>query len=263
MKTILPPLWKVPSQIAKRLGESAGRQRAMFADGHLLLVLHEPPLPGKSERTGRLFWRAPDGAWQSTMRGTNAQALKRHLAEFAERIEQLDDELEAADRADDYFRVLQAVTPLHRTAHHLHATLQQAREAIPDDRDLIIARDSAYDIERSLELLQTDAKNGLDLTVARHAETQSERTYHMAAAAHRLNLLAAIFLPVATLASIFAMHLPHGLEPVSGNWMFWCVPAVGLVVGSLLTLSLVRRPISPLDSPDRKSGSTERRRKLT
>src|SRR4029077_1369179 len=106
------------------------------------------------------------------------------------------------------FRLLQKVAPLHRTARNLHATLQQAREFVPDDRDLIVARDTSGDIERSFELLHNDAKNGLDYTVALETELQSQRTYEMAVSAHRLNLLAALFFPIATLSAIFDMKLP-------------------------------------------------------
>jgi hypothetical protein len=80
MKTILPPAWQVPEAIKARLGEDAGRQRTMSADGHLLLVLHEPPELGVAERRGRLFWREPDGSWKSNSLGTGVQALKKHLA---------------------------------------------------------------------------------------------------------------------------------------------------------------------------------------
>jgi len=96
------------------------------------------------------------------------------------------------------FDLLRSIAPLHRTARHLYATLQEARELVPEDRDLINLRDQIGEIERALELLHGDAKNGLEFTVARQAEQQAERTYDMAVSAHRLNLLAAAFFPVAT-----------------------------------------------------------------
>jgi hypothetical protein len=54
---------------------------------------------------------------------------------------------------------------VHRTTRHLHATLQEARESAPDDRDLINLRDQAGELERAVELLHGDAKNGLDFTM--------------------------------------------------------------------------------------------------
>ena len=62
-KSVLPPSWEVPAQFRERLGERVGRQRAMMADGHLLLVLHRPPKKDEVERFPRLFWRKPDGTW--------------------------------------------------------------------------------------------------------------------------------------------------------------------------------------------------------
>ena len=43
---IIPPTWSLPEAIRVRLGQTTyGRQRAMFEEGHLLLVLHKPPGP--------------------------------------------------------------------------------------------------------------------------------------------------------------------------------------------------------------------------
>jgi len=64
--------------------------------------------------------------------------------------------------AEDFYGLLRLTAPLHRTARHLHATLQQARELVPDDRDLINLRDQIGEIERTIELLHGDARNGLD-----------------------------------------------------------------------------------------------------
>ena len=240
-KNVLPPAWKVPDVFRARLGEAAGRQRAMESGGHLLVVLHEPPGWGESERRGRYFWREPDGNWKSNSLGAGIQALKKHIAEYAERVEALDDQLQQAQVSDDYFRVLQAVAPLSRAARNMHAALQQAREMAPADRELIALRDQAGEIERGAELLQNDAKHGLDFLIARKTEEQAQRGYEMALSAHRLNLLAAIFFPIATLSAIFGMNLEHGL-PQQSNAVFWGVLAVGLLSGMFLTLVIASRP---------------------
>src|SRR5262249_31193757 len=195
------------------LGDSAGRQRAMTAEGHLLLVLHEPPLAGVPERTGRLFWRDPEGTWRARPLGDGPQALKRHVAEFAERVEELEKQWQTATTAEDYYTLLRAIAPLHRTARNLHATLQQARELVPEDRDLINLRDQVGEIERALELLHADAKNGLDFTVAHQVEQQAERSYDMAVAAPRLNLLAGAVLPLPPLSAPYRRVLPLTLAP--------------------------------------------------
>jgi len=251
MKTLLPASWKVPALFLARLGDSAGRQRAMFADGHLLLVLHEPSRPGERSRNARFFWREPNGNWSAHAKGASSLSLKKHIAEFSDRVEALDNLLQNASRADDYYQLLQTITPLHRTSRNLHAALQQARELVPDDRDLITARDAAGDIERSLELLHGDAKNGLEYTVAHETEQQSQRTYEMAVSAHRLNLLAAIFFPIASVSSIFGMNLRSGLDDVPAPLLFWAIVAIGLITGIMLTFVIASRPAPPITAGER------------
>ncbi len=244
MKTIVPEDWNIPTQIRERFGESAGRQRAMYADGHLLLVLHEPPGPDDRERNARLLWRDLTGFWRWSFDGSQTNLLKQHIVTFAQRVDQLEKQLQAADCAEDYFELLQSVAPLHRTSRNLHTTLQQARELVPNDRDIIVARDSASDLERAFELLFTDAKNGLDYTVAQKTELQSQRSYEMATSAHRLNVLAALFLPVTAIASIFGMNVKHGLEAYPNALLFWGILATGFVSGLLLTRLISQKPAS-------------------
>src|SRR5580765_1264994 len=251
MRLSIPHDWQVPKTFRKRLGDSVGRQRAMLAEGHLLLILHEPPVAGLAERTGRLFWRDPEGSWRSKPFGDNPQALMRHVSEFGDRVEQLEKEWQSAASAADYYRLVQTVAPLHRTVRHLYVVLQEARELIPDDRDLINVRDHVGEIERALELLHGDARNGLDYTVAHQAEKQSQRSYEMAVAAHRLNLLAATFFPLATLSSVYAAvfgmmlahEREHGLHGIHTPQLFWCLMSVGLVSGLLLGWYIARKRV--------------------
>lgn len=245
-KSILPPTWTLPQEIVARLGETAGRQRPMLAEGHLLLVLHEPPGKDDTVRVGRFFWRDPQGTWRASNGATGIQALRRHVTEFVERIEALDDQFEAAVSADDYFQVLKDATPLARTIRNLHAALQEAREKLPTDRELISVRDLAGSAERGAEILYADGKNGLDFTIARAAEEESRRSYQMAVSAHRLNLLASIFLPLATLATVLGMNLRHGLEQSSSE-VFWLVVLCGVAAGLLLTITVGRRPSAPAE----------------
>ena len=236
--SLLPNNWKVPQVFRDRLGSKVGRQRVMFADGHLLLVLHAPPAPDERHRQGRFFWRSPDGTWKSSSLGDGIKALDKHLEQYLQELQKLENSEDRARTADDYFPVLQAIAPLHRSAGNMHNTLQEARELVDDDHDLIVCRDRAYIIERSIELLQNDTKNGLDCVVARRAEEDAQNSRRMAVAAHRLNAMAAIFFPIATLATIFGMNLESGLEN-RGPVLFWIVLFVGVLVGALGMSSLV------------------------
>ena len=248
-KSPLPDLWNVPREFRDRLGDRVGRQRAMLAEGHLLLVLHAPPVLDQPHRDPRLFWRSPDGTWQSNNLGPGIKALEKHLAEYAEAIEKLDEAEERAHRADDYFGIIRRVAPLRRSARNLHTTLHEARQMVPDDRGILVCRDRSYVIERSAELLQSDTQTGLDCAMARRAEEQTEHSCRVALASHRLNRMAALFLPVATIGSIFGMNLRHGLEVEHSPWVFWMIAAAGVCLGVLLKSSISGNPIRQPSGP--------------
>ncbi len=232
---LIPPLWKVPQVFRDRMGEQVGRQRPMIADDHLLLVLHAPPKPNENQRQGRFFWRDAEGQWTSKERGTGINALNQHLSDYEEIIEQLDRKEEQATTSNEYFAILEELSPVQRAAHNLHQVLQEAREQCPDVRELINLRDRAYSIERTAELLLAEVKNALDVAVAKRAEEQAITSHQMAVSSHRLNLLAAFFFPMATLMAIFGANLQHGWEDVAGPIPMLVVIAFGLALGGILT----------------------------
>jgi len=243
VRSLLPPAWNVPSLFRERLGDSVGKQRLMQAERHLLLVLHGPPKNDSNERVGRYFWRKPDGAWAGCEPGGRSVTLAAHLADFQDTLERLDKAEDAATSAREYFELMSQLGPLQRATRNLHAVLQRAREAVPDDRDLINHRDRAYELERSFELLHTDAKNGLDFAVARQAEAQAASSHRMALSAHRLNMLAAFFFPLATLSAVLGVNMQHGLEHEPGPVPFAIMVAIGLLAGVVLMtyVSVIRR----------------------
>lgn len=248
-RSALPSNWDVPQEFRDRLGREAGRQRAMLCDGHLLLVLHAPPEPEQIEREARLFWRKPDESWSSNELGSGSKALDNHLDQYAAAVERCDELEEQADEADERFDVLNALTPIHRAARHMHQTLQEARKLVPADRDLLIFRDRAYQIERTAELLYGQARNALDFAMAQRAEEQAQSGQRMAVAAHRLNLLAAFFFPIAALTALFGVNMKHGWENAAAPMPFLAVLGAGLILGGMLTL-FVTQP-----TPRRPSGS--------
>jgi len=258
-KSILPPTWDVPAEFRERLGEKVGRQRTMLADGHLLLVLHRPPKKNDPERIGRAFWRKPDGAWQSNDLGNGAAALGRHLAEYADLIERFDRQEDDAVSVSEYFAVLEGMSPLSRTVRNLHLALQDARDKMPDDRDLINARDRAYELERTADLLLADVRNALEFAVAKKAEEQTAASHQMAAASHRLNMLVAFFFPIATLTAVFGANLSHPLEKIiPPPYAFLTVIGTGIVMGCglagyLLTQSQPAQPTSLNGDPQAKA----------
>src|SRR6185369_4520000 len=233
-KSVLPATWDLPAEFRQRVGEKAGRQRAMEAEGNLLLVLHRAPRGNDNERSGRFLWRKPDGAWQSSDLGSGAAVLTRHLTEYAELVDEFGHAEDEAIAIAEYYNVLDGMTPVQRAIRNLHAALQDAREKIPDDRDLINARDRAYDLERSADLLISDVRNALQFATARKAEEQAVASHQMAVSAHRLNMLAAFFFPIAALTAIFGTNLSHPLEQyLPPPYAFFAVIGCGATLGLL------------------------------
>lgn len=240
-KELIPELWDVPEIFRKRLGDQVGRQRAMVSDGHLLIILHEPPRPDDVARDGRLFWRNPNGEWRCYDLEGQIKSLEAHFEQYQKRLDELDAREEKAATADEYFELLSELTTLHRAARNQHAAFQEARQQI-DSRDLINFRDRCYGIERLAELLQIDSKNALDLTIARQAEEQAETSHHMALSAHRLNVLVALFFPIATLCAVFGVNMETGLETLAPPFPFIATIFAGLIIGVVLKLMVTRKP---------------------
>ena len=231
MSSVLPATWKVPEVFHARLGEQAGRQRMMAAEGHTLMILHKIPQPGNADRESILFWRDPAGVWKSTGSGAGLAELRGLLEEFAKYVDKLEDRMQGGPTSKTYFEILQTTGPLLRTVRNMHTTLQQAREALPTDRNILVARDQAGELERAVELLHADAKNGMEYMVARQTEEQAENSEQLLKAGHRLNMLIAIFLPLTALGSAFGMNFRHGLESITSPLLFWGTLFLGLVLG--------------------------------
>ena len=244
MSNVIPHNWEVPQVFRGRLGIHAGRQRVMNADGHLLLILHEVPSHKEAaERGARLYWRKPDGTWQSTgTGGATAAALRAHVEEFVTAVDALEARTDKAQRASDWFALLHDSAPLLRVARGLSATLQEARELAKTDRELISLRDTAQEVERDVDLIHGHARSGLDFAIARAAEESAASSRHVSEAGHRLNLIAATFLPISAIAALLGMNLQHGFETSSAPWLFWGVAAVAFLLGLAVRASLPKEP---------------------
>lgn len=239
---LVPESWDVPDVFRRRIGDRVGRQRAMFAEGHLLLVLHAPPRGEEPERIGRIFWRRPDGVWNASHSDSGIKALDEHLDEFRHILEVLDDREHAATTANEYFEILSTLTPLYRTVRNLHLALQQARTALTEARDVINFRDEAYELERQADLLLQDSRNTLDFSIAKQTEAQTRAGHRMAIAAHRLNMLVAFFFPIATLSAFFGTNMKHGLEEIGAPLPFLVLLLVSLLCGVFLKWGVARPP---------------------
>lgn len=271
----LPHNWQVPEPLRHRLGNNVGRQRMMECDGHLLIVAHRVPTAGEATRRGVLFWRNPEGIWEttdsnyrrgkvinsrpqfasesvsSTVSSTQAAASELSpslalgpgglLIDYAKAIEHFDQLESKANRADEYLPLLEGLSPFVRSSRNLLEVLQESRRAFKEAKELIDFRDRAYEISRTAELLYQDAKNSMDVAVVRRAEEQAMASQQMSVAAHRLNTLAALFFPLATLGAIFGTTLTDNWSWSNSPIGFYMFLATGLITGGLLALFVNRK----------------------
>lgn len=232
----IPNDWNLPEAIVRRLGESVGKQRLIDEDGHLLLLLHQVPRVEDDEiRSAMVVWRDSFGAWKSSPLLGGLAGLEAHIATYRKAIHELDDEVESAKTARQYFEVMRRMHPLQRAARNMFDATQLLREALPDDSRVINVRDQAADMERGMELIAADAKAGMDFTLAESANQQALSAEVANQEARRLNRLAAFFFPLATLVAVFGMNPPESMFNSSG---FWIVLAAGVVLGFVVNALL-------------------------
>lgn len=235
----LPPGWELPDGIRRRLGASAGRQRAMIADGHLLLVLHTvPEAGGDNAREGRYFWRSAEGVWHGHERGDGKAQLRAHIQSYLDAASHLETEFRGCAEAATYFRLLEILGPLKRASAHMHETLQIARQDLPDFAELIDLRDLAYEAARAAELLYEDVRNALDCALMRRAEEENRINKRLALAGHRINLIATIFLPLTALTGLFSMNVHSGMVEHLGVLGWWVVLICGIFLGFALRAAM-------------------------
>ncbi|BCX48435.1 hypothetical protein HAHE_23430 [Haloferula helveola] len=211
----------------------------MDEEGHLLLILHEVPKPEDEEvRRPFLLWGQPDGTWKSSPSGGGLAGLTEHLASYERAIHDLDDDVEAAASPRECFEMMKRAQPLLRATRNLLTVLEAARKARSDERRLIVARDKAIDLERGIDLTASDAKAGMDFTLAMNAEAQARAAHEAGEEARRLNRLAAFFLPLATLVAVFGINPPAEVLGMPG---LWAVVLGGVGLGAVVWMSLLRR----------------------
>lgn len=250
MTSPIPHNWQVPEKFRDRMGNHAGHQRCMTEAGHLLVILHDIPDPETpARRDARLFWRNPEGTWLASSGGPpGIGPLRDHVEAFIEAADRLEARGDTARSADDWFALIYAAGPMLRSARNMQRTLQEARDLAKSDKALIAVRDRAGDAERAFELIHAHAQEGLRYTTAKRAEEQSQGAQHMLEAAHRLNMIAAVFLPVTAVATLLGMNLKHGLEDWPAPVTFWATVGLCFILGLWIKASMPRPP-SPAEPP--------------
>jgi len=208
----------------------------MQSEGQLLIVAHLVPEHDEASRRGILFWRDAGGEWKCSNGDPGRIALTMHMDRYSKRLDAFEQQEAAANKADDYLPLLDGLAPILRSTRNLLEALEEARKAVPDARELIDLRDRAYDLARQAELLYEDSKNSMDVAIVRRADEQAQTTHQMMVAAHRLNILAALFFPFATLGALFGTTLTDNWSWSQSPAPFFLFVLVSLLGGLALTL---------------------------
>lgn len=227
-----PRIWQIPIEIRRRLSGRVGRQRTLTFEDHLLMVLHRVPDRRTPRQAGVYFWRSPAGEWSYSEQGAGFAALEQLVNDYESSIMRLEQSNEAANSTKDWFAILDQVGPIHRASRNLHDALAHAVDVTQQDQqraDLQVLCDQSSEIERSADTLKTDVQNAIQYSIARQSELQAGFSRAQSRAAHRLNILAAIFLPLATVSSVFGMNLTSGVEHTP--FLFWLILSIGLAFG--------------------------------
>jgi hypothetical protein len=238
---LIPANWSsFPDEFRKRLGTTVGRQRCMQSDGQILIVAHQVPEHDEASRRGILFWRDVGGEWKSSNGDPGRVALGMHMDRYSKRLDAFEQQEAAAMKADDYLPLLEGLAPIVRSNRNLLEALEEARKAVPDARELIDHRDRAYDLSRQAELLYEDSKNSMEVAIVRRADEQAQSTHQMMVAAHRLNVLAALFFPFATLGALFGTTLTENWSWSKSPVPFILFVLLSLIGGLVLTIYVTR-----------------------
>lgn len=228
MKTKLPEKWNIPESLRSRFGtKGIGKQRAMAAEGHLLLILHK--LNDNQETEAVVFWRNPQGEWLDSQKGKGIFRLRNLIEEYMQKEQELNHLYDRSSTPEDYFDLLEILAPLVRVSKNMASTLQQARE-LQGGPDIIDLRDITQELALDLDILYEDARNGMDYTVAKRTEEQARYALRTSKSTDKLNILVAVFLPITALSGIFGMNMRSGLEEMP-SVAFWIMMIISFVIG--------------------------------
>jgi hypothetical protein len=265
MAAPLPSTWSVPETLQRRVGTGPGKQRLIAEDGHILIVLHAlPNADDPTKRDARYFWRDRTGSWRSSHAPADPTIgpLRNHVETFHQTAESFEERIEQADSADDWFGLLHDLAPFARTARNMARVLQELREQLGPDTDVIAVRDRAVDVERAADLVHTWAAQGLEYTIARSNEEQARLSDYISRASHRLNLLAAFTLPLTAFGSLLGMNLESGIERALTPWLFWGAAAFCVLLGLAVRASLPSPPERLIQQTPRTRKSKDRTSKV-
>jgi Mg2+ and Co2+ transporter CorA len=157
---------------------------------------------------------------------------------YAKAVDQNQEKLEAAKVAREIFKILRHAAPLLRSLRNIVAALADVLQIDHDDREILVARDRAKELERVAELLFSDARCTMEFHRAEKAEECAESSVTLSKMASRLNLLAGFFLPLVAMGGLMGMNVD---PPKAVQGAFWVILFGGLCIGGVLSWLVGRR----------------------
>ncbi len=241
--SLIPKQWQIPQIFRDRLGADPGKQRIMAEEGHYLIILHRAPSAAdRGNREAALFWINENSEWKSTPHGGGVNGLIEHIKEYENLVKGLEEGLElphSSENADLLHEIHDEVTPLLRASRHMLNVLQELRQLFPENRKILLLRDSAINVERSSELLLTDTKSTLDFMLAQSSMKQAQEAHNATIEANKLNRLAAFFFPIITICAVLSIEDPAA---VLSRPSTYGIVLAGLLLGlTLITLLRSKR----------------------
>ena len=109
--------------------------------------------------------------------------------------------------------------------------IQKARELCRNDREILLLRDESVELERAIDLVHSDAKDGLDFVTAETSVKQAHTSHCATVETRRLNSLVAFFFPLVTLIGLFGINNP---VLILTSISFWLIVILGLLLGWFL-----------------------------
>ena len=234
----LPSGFELEDELSDQLSNRPGNQRCVIGRDELLLVVHDVPKPGVTEREPLIFWRRSDDLWVDYAGGKGLKRLSDLLDRYSKAIDENVELIEEADTAAEVFALARAAGPLARASRNLAIAIEQTLVNDEDSRELKSFRDRSREIERAADQLNQDARLTLEYWKAERSEEQQASAEKLNKIAFRLNLLAGFFLPLVALGGMFGMNVKLP-EFVSG-W-FWMIFFGGLTTGGILVWMVSRK----------------------
>lgn len=234
----LPSGFELEDELSDQLSNRPGNQRCVIGRDELLLVVHDVPKPGVTEREPLIFWRRSDDLWVDYAGGKGLKRMSDLLDRYSKAIDSNVELIEEADTAAEVFALARAAGPLARASRNLAIAIEQTLANDEDSRELKSFRDRSREIERAADQLNQDARLTLEYWKAERSEEQQASADKLNKIAFRLNLLAGFFLPLVALGGMFGMNVKLP-EFVSG-W-FWVIFFGGLTTGGILVWMVSRK----------------------